>query len=471
MRRTAIVVGSGPNGLSAAIELARSGFHVEVREAAATPGGGVRSAELTLPGFVHDCCSAVHPFAVGSPYFQKLNLKKFGVRWIWSPAEFAHCLTPERAVLAWRKFDDMPDQLGREDAAAWRNIFQPLADHWHELSTDVLTPLSIPRHPFLMARFGLRALLPVSTVARTAFRNEPARALFGGVGAHSIKRLDSPLSAAIGLLLTASAHADGWPIPEGGAQSITSALIRILESFGGRVVLNARVSDLKEVRSADVVMLDITPRQLLELGGSALPDGFSSELRGYRYGPGVFKVDWALRSPIPWRAKECAQAITVHVGGSLNEMAQSERDAWEGRPPRKPFMLVAQQSLFDPTRAPDGQHTAWAYCHVPNAWTGSALQQMEDQMELYAPGFRDCVLARCVRGPLAMQGINENLVGGDINGGAFTVKQFALRPTWREYGTPLKNVYLCSSSTLPGGGVHGMCGYNAARWAIRNVSA
>ena len=471
MRRSAIIVGSGPNGLAAAIELARSGYQVEVREAAATPGGGARSAEWTLPGFVHDCCSAVHPLAVGSPFFSTLSLERFGVRWIWSPAEIAHPLDGGQAVLLWRDFDRMPAELGREDALAWRKLFAPFASNWNKLAPMLLSPLGVPSHPLLLARFGLRALQSVTLLAQTAFRNEAARALFGGMGAHSIKPLDTPLSAAVGLMFGASAHAAGWPIPEGGAQSITSALIRALESYGGHVILNARVGDLKEVRDADVVMLDITPRQLLELGGSALPGGFARQLRSFRYSPGAFKVDWALREPIPWRAQKCLQSITVHLGGTLPEMEQSERDAWQGRPPRKPFILLAQPTLFDPTRAPDGQHTAWAYCHVPNGWTGSALRQIEDQVERFAPGFRDCVLARSVHGPLDLQRINENLVGGDVAGGALTVKQFVLRPTWREYSTPLKNVYLCSSSTLPGGGVHGMCGYNAARWAIRRFSA
>lgn len=466
MSRSAIVVGSGPNGLAAAIELARNGFHVEVREAAATPGGGARSAEWTLPGFIHDCCSSVHPFAAGSPFFSTLSLAKFGVKWIWSPAEVAHCLDGDRAVLLWRDFDRMKDELGRADAASWRRVFEPLAQHWGSLATTILSPLRMPRHPFLLAKFGVRALQSVTMVARSTFEQEAARALFGGVGAHAIKALDSPLSASIGLMLTASAHAVGWPIAEGGAQSITRALVRALESYGGRVVTEARVASVNEVKDADLAMLDVTPRQFLELGAGLLPSGYARQLRRYRYGPGVFKVDWALREPIPWRAKECAESITVHLGGTLAEMADSERDAWDGRPPRKPFVLLAQQTLFDPTRAPSGRHTAWAYCHVPNAWTGSALDLIEDQVERFAPGFRDCILARAVHGTLDMQRVNENLIGGDINGGAFTPMQFAFRPTWREYSTPIKNVYLCSSSTLPGGGVHGMCGYNAARWAL-----
>jgi phytoene dehydrogenase-like protein len=469
VRRSAIVVGSGPNGLAAAIELARSGFEVEVREAAAVPGGGARSVEWTLPGFIHDCCSAVHPFAIGSPYFSKLNLQKFGLRWIWSEAEAAHPMDDGTAVMLWRDLDRMKDSLGT-DVRAWTTWFAPLAAGWNDLARDVFSPLGVPRNPFLLARFGLKAILPVTTTAPT-FRGQRARALFGGMGAHSIKRLDRPLSSAIGIMLIAAGHANGWPVPEGGAHSISDALIRVLESYGGRVVTSSRVNHLREVKDADLVMLDITPRQLLELGSDLLPGGFKRQLRNYRYGPGVFKVDWALREPIPWRAKECAQSITVHLGGTLEEMAESEMDAWEGRPPKKPFVLLAQHTLFDRTRAPEGQHTAWAYCHVPTGWTGSALEQIENQVERFAPGFRECVLARSVHGPAQLETMNENLVEGDINGGPFTVKQFVLRPTWREYGTPLKNVYLCSSSTLPGGGVHGMCGYNAARVALRRFTA
>jgi len=467
-RRTAIVVGSGPNGLAAAIELAGAGLDVEVLEASALPGGGVRSAELTLPGFVHDICSGVHPFVVGSPFFSKLHLESHGLEWIWSPAECAHPLDDGSAVLLHRDFKLLDEELG-PDAAAWRRIFEPLARDWNTLASSFLTPWHLPRHPVLAVRFGLRALQPVTMLARDSFRSERARALFAGVGGHSIVPLEQPLSASIPLMLTAAAHAVGWPIARGGSQSITNALIRVLESRGGRVIPNVRVSHIDELRGADLVLLDITPRQLLAIADGRLPKGYVGALRKYRYGPGVFKIDWALREPIPWTAKECSRAITVHLGGSMYELAASERDAWYGRAPEKPFVLLAQHSLFDETRAPSGQHTAWAYCHVPNGWSGSALKQIEDQVERFAPGFRDCIVARSVHGPADMQALNENLIGGDINGGAFTLEQFVLRPTWREYATPLKGVYLCSSSTLPGGGVHGMCGYNAARVALASL--
>lgn len=388
------------------------------------------------------------------------------MRWIYSPAEVAHCLEPDRGVLLWRDLHRMSDEIGTRDAAAWCNLFRPLAEQWPALARNVLSPLSIPRNPLLLAGFGMKAMLPVTVVARSSFRNEPARALFAGVGAHSIKPLDAPFSSAIGIMLTASAHAVGWPIPEGGSQSITSALVKALESYGGRVVCNSQVADLREVASADLALLDVTPRQVLQMGGEVLPESYKRQLQAYRYGPGTFKVDWALSEPIPWKDKRLSESITVHVGGSLAEMAASERAAWEGKPPEKPFVLLAQQSLFDRSRAPAGQHTAWAYCHVPNGWTRSALDAIENQIERFAPGFRDVIRARSVHNTADLEAMNPNLVGGDINGGAFTVKQLMLRPTWREYATPLENVFLCSSATLPGGGVHGMCGYNAARMAL-----
>ena len=468
MKSTAVVVGSGPNGLSAAIELARAGLDVEVREATALPGGGCRSAELTLPGFVHDICSAVHPMAAGSPFFSTIDLHGHGLHWIWSPAELAHPLDDGTAVLLFRDIRQTAEQFG-SDAQNWRSVFEPLVRNWAPLIKSVFTPWEAARHPFLFARFGMRALQPAMFLARRSFGNPRARALFAGCAAHSIMAFEYPLSSSIGLIMAAAGHATGWPIPRGGSQSLANALIGVLGSFGGRVTINTRVNDLNEVRGAELTLCDITPRQLLSLAKDRLPEPFRRKLRRYRYGPGVFKVDWALREPIPWKAKDCLTAATVHLGGTLEEIAESEHRAWHGQPPEKPYVLLAQQSLFDSTRAPAGRHTAWAYCHVPNAWTGSALTQIEDQVERFAPGFRECVLARSVHGPLDMQALNENLVGGDINGGAFTVAQFAFRPTWRQYGTPLPGVYVCSASTLPGGGVHGMCGYNAARVALASL--
>jgi phytoene dehydrogenase-like protein len=466
----ALVVGSGPNGLSAAIVLARAGLHVDVLEASSQIGGGASSAEITLPGFVHDLGSAVHPLGVSSPFFSRLRLARHGLQWLWSPAELAHPLDDGSAVMLYRDVDRTAAQFG-SDGPAWKRIFAPLARDWEPLVQEVFQPLHIPNHPLLMARFGMRGALPASVLAKSAFRSARARALFGGVAAHSALPLDAPLSSAFGLVLAAAGHAVGWPIPQGGAQSITNALAGVLSDYGGQIRTDAPVSDLSAAHGKRLALYDVTPRQFLDIARGCLPNGFRRAMEGYLYGPGIFKVDWALRCPIPWRAKECLDAITVHLGSSFDEIAQSERLAWENKPPERPFVLLAQPTLFDPTRAPAGRHVAWAYCHVPNGWRGSALQQIENQIERFAPGFRDCVLARSARTAPEMQQWNGNLVGGDVNAGAFTVKQFVCRPTWRWYKTPLRKVFLCSAATPPGGAVHGLCGYYAARTALRTLTS
>jgi phytoene dehydrogenase-like protein len=332
---------------------------------------------------------------------------------------------------------------------------------------DILRPMpSIPHSPFLMASFGIRAIQPASFLSKTLFRTERARALFAGLAAHSFLRLESPLSAAFGIILGASGHAVGWPVAKGGSQSIANALAGVLRSLGGKIITNSPVTSFAQLGKPDLVLCDVSPKQFLSLAHDRLPASFRESLRRYRYGPGVFKVDWALREPIPWKATECRSAGTVHIGGTLKEIADSERLNWQGRVSNKPFVLLSQPSLFDPTRCPPGRHTAWAYCHVPNAWPGSQLDAMEDQIERFAPGFRDCILARAVHNTAAMEHWNQNLIGGDINGGAADLQQFIFRPTWRQYATPLKGVYFCSASTPPGGGVHGMCGYNAANTAL-----
>jgi phytoene dehydrogenase-like protein len=470
MRATAIVVGSGPNGLSGAITLAQAGFDVEVREASEQPGGGARSGELTLPGFLHDLGSAVHPLAVGSPFFSRLPLHDHGLKWIWPSAQLAHPLDDGTAVTLEFDIAQTASQL-RSDGGAYRRFFEPLVEHWPELARDVLGPLRFPQRPFLLARFGLHALQPCTAVAKSLFMTERARALFAGICAHSTLKLEAPLSAAFGMLLGAAGHAVGWPIPQGGAQRISNALMGLLQSLGGRVISSAPVHSLRQIRGYDLTLCDVTPRQFLGLAEGELRRPFRQLLERYEYGPGVCKVDWALREPIPWRAKDCSRAATVHLGGSLEEIADSERAANEGHAPERPFVLLAQPSIFDPARAPEGKHTAWSYCHVPNGWAGSALSQIESQIERFAPGFRECILARTVRGPADMQCWNSNLVGGDINGGVPNIKQFFLRPTWRRYGTPLKGVYFCSSSTPPGGAVHGMCGYWAAQSALKYFKA
>lgn len=468
--QSAIVIGSGPNGLAAAIELARNGVTVEVREAAETPGGAARSGALTLPGFVHDLGSAVHPMALASPFFKSLWLEQYGIEWRWSPAELAHPLDDGTAVLLSRSVAETAEELGG-DGRAYRKLFDPIVRNWDRIIADVLRPvLHFPQHPLALAPFGLRAVQPASILARSWFRDTRARALFAGIAAHSVMKLSAPLTSAFACMLGGAAHAVGWPMPVGGAQKITDALLAVLGSYGGRVQTRGRVNTFEEVEAADVQLFDLTPRQLLPIAGKRFSPRYAGLLAKYIYGPGIFKVDWALNAPIPWKAAECGQAITVHLGGTLEEIEKSESDAWNGRAPERPFVLLAQPSLFDPSRAPEGKHTAWAYCHVPNGWTGSASEQIEAQVERFAPGFRECILARAAHSTQALEAWDGNLVGGDISGGASTVKQFVFRPTRRQYRTSMKGVYLCSSATPPGGGVHGMCGYNAARTVLEDLA-
>ncbi len=450
--------------MAAAIVLARAGFSVEVRESAPFAGGAARSAELTLPGFVHDLGSAVHPMAVLSPFFSTLPLAEAGLRWIYPSAELAHPLDDGTAVMLERDIRNTASQLGA-DAAAYRSLYSPLLANWEGLRHDLLKAIGWPQHPIAMARFGLLGLRSARAVAHSHFQGTRARALFAGLAAHSFLPLESPVSAAFGLVLGIAAHAVGWPIPQGGAQSIADSLVSCLRKAGGTVATNAPVVSLRGL--GDLTLLDVTPRQLLALGGEEIPPSFRHQLERYRYGPGVFKVDWALGQPIPWRARDCLRAGTVHLGGTFDEISASERAPERGAMSDRPFVLLSQPTLFDPSRAPAGKHVAWAYCHVPNGWSGSALEAIEAQIERFAPGFRECILGRAVFGTQAMQGWNANLVGGDINGGSVAGLQFFLRPTWRQYATPIRRVYLCSSSTPPGGGVHGMCGYWAAQCALR----
>jgi phytoene dehydrogenase-like protein len=454
--------------LAAAIVLARAGFAVDVREAASVAGGAARSAQLTLPGFMHDLGSAVHPMAVASPFFSTLPLAEAGLHWIYPSAELAHPLDDGTAVMLERDIQDTASQLGT-DGAAYRRLFNPLLANWDGLRHDLLKAIGWPRHPIAMARFGVLGLRSARAVADTHFKGARARALFAGLAAHSFLPLESPLSAAFGLVLGIAGHAVGWPVPQGGAQSIANALVTCLKKAGGTVTTSAPVLSLRDL--GDPVLLDVTPRQLLTLGGEQIPPSFRRQLQRYRYGPGVFKVDWALSQPIPWRARDCFRAGTVHLGGTFDEIAASERAPGSGAMSDPPFVLLSQPTLFDPSRAPAGKHVAWAYCHVPNGWSGSALEAIESQVERFAPGFRECILGRAVFGTEAMQAWNANLVGGDINGGSVAGLQFFLRPTWRQYATPLRGVYLCSSSTPPGGAVHGMCGYWAAQCALRRYKA
>jgi phytoene dehydrogenase-like protein len=466
----AIIVGSGPNGLAAAIVLARAGRSVLVREANENIGGGARSAELTLPGFVHDVCSAVHPLAAGSPFFRTLPLREHGLEFIYPPAPLAHPLDDGTAILLERSVEGTSETLDEPDAASYRKLMHPLVSSWSLLESELLGPIHLPRHPLALARFGLRALRSARGLAESWFEGTRARALFAGLAAHSMLPLERIPSAAFALVLGITGHAVGWPVTRGGAQKITDALASYLRSLGGEMVTGARVESLDDLPPARVILCDVTPRQFLRIAGHRLPEGYKRKLERYVYGPAAYKIDWALDGPIPWKAKECARAATVHLGGTFEEIAASERAPWEGKHAERPFVLLAQPSLFDPTRAPAGKHTVWAYCHVPNGSSFEMTERIERQIERFAPGFRMRVLARSVMPPAELERKNTNLVGGDINGGAQTLRQLFTRPVLRlnPYSTPTKGLYICSSSTPPGGGVHGMCGYMAARAALND---
>jgi len=465
MKGTAWVVGSGPNGLAAAIVLAQAGLKVEVLEAEAIPGGAARTMELTLPGYWHDFGSAVHPLAAGSPFFSSLPLADHGLSWIHPPAPVAHPLDDGTAVVLERDLECAEAALG-VDGPLWARLMRPFAASWPQLARDVMRPLpAFPAHPWLMARFGALALRSAKELSRR-FRSERTRALFAGLAAHSFLGLAEPLSGAFAMLMAIPAHAVGWPIPRGGSQSITNALCRYLATLGGEVRTGVRVESLDDLARHELVLCDVTPRQLVRMAGRRLSDRYLRRLRRFRYGCGAFKVDYALSRSVPWRAPECLRAAAVHLGGSFEEIAQSESAARRGEHSPRPFVLLAQPTVFDPSRAPQGHHVAWAYCHVPNGSHVDMLERLEGQIERFAPGFRESVLARRVSAPADLEGMDANLVGGDIAGGAMDLRQFLFRPTRSHYATSAPDLYLCSASTPPGGGVHGMCGYHAARMAL-----
>ncbi|HEX2191264.1 MAG TPA: NAD(P)/FAD-dependent oxidoreductase [Longimicrobiaceae bacterium] len=464
----AVVVGSGPNGLAAAIALAQAGRSVVVREAADTLGGGMRTEELTLPGFRHDVCSTVHPLALSSPFFRSLPLAEHGLEWVHSPACLAHPLDDGSVAVLERSMEATGATLGA-DARAWKRLLDRWVDRWLVLAEDVLGPLEFPDHPLLLARFGLQGLRSAHGLARSAFREPRARALFAGNAAHSMVPLTRSPTAAFGLTLAAAGHAVGWPIARGGSRSIAEALASLLRSLGGEIVTGAPVESVDELRGVRTVLLDLTPRQVLRVAGHRLHGRYRRALERFRYGAGSFKMDWALSGPIPWRNPECRRAATVHLGGTLDEVAASEHAPLAGEVAEKPFVLLVQPTLFDPSRAPEGKHVAWAYCHVPFGCDVDMTEAMEDQIERFAPGFRDVVIARSTMDPSGLERHNPNLVGGDISAGAMTLRQVFFRPAFRvnPYSTPLPGVYLCSASTPPGGAVHGMCGYYAAQAALR----
>lgn len=468
--KQATIIGSGPNGLAAAIELARAGYSVTVREAADAIGGGARSAELTLPGFVHDICSTVHPLGVASPFFKTLPLEEYGLEWIYPPAAVAHPFDDGTAALLETSIEKTGETFGNaSDAAAYRKLMQPMVDDWEKLAPDLLGPLGVPRHPISYTRFGLRAMRSAEGLVKSHFKGEKARAIFAGIAAHAMLPLDRMFTASFGLVLGIAGHAAGWSIARGGSQKIADALSSYLRSLGGEIITGAPVETIDDLLTPDAVVLcDLTPRGLLRVARKHLPDGYRRKLERFRYGSAAYKIDWALDAPIPWRAKECLRSATVHLGCTLEEIMAAEAAAEKGLPAGKPFVLVAQQSLFDSTRAPQGKHTAWAYCHVPNNSTFDMTERIENQIERFAPGFRDCILARNVMPPAALERHNANLVGGNISGGSSDLSQLFLRPTRRLYRTPTSGLYICSSSTPPGGGVHGMCGYYAARAVLKD---
>ena len=467
----AVVVGSGPNGLAAAITLAQAGCSVLVCEANTTIGGGARSAELTLPGFVHDVCSAVHPLAAGSPFFSAFPLERFGLQWSEPEIPLAHPLDNDSAVCLHKDIDVTASQL-HNDSAAYRRLMKPLAENWKHLSVEFLQPmLHWPRHPAVLARFGILALSPATLLAKLLFRQEPARALFAGIAAHSFLPLDAPVSSAFGLVLALAGHAVGWPIPRGGSQQISNALSAYFGALGGSIEVNRRIENLRDLPKSRAILLDVSVWEFLRIAGPELPARYRRKLQSFRHAPGIFKIDYALSDPIPWKAEAYGRAGTIHLGGNLDEIAATERQVAHGRIPERPFVLVAQQSLFDDTRAPRGQHTLWAYCHVPFNSDVDMSMQIEGQIERFAPGFRDCILARHKTCAADLVKSNSNLTGGDISGGAVNLTQLIARPIFSPtpYRTALRGVYLCSASTPPGGGVHGMCGYHAARAALNEV--
>jgi len=466
----AVVVGAGPNGLTAAATLARAGLGVLVVEAAATPGGGTRTEALTLPGFAHDVCSAVHPLGCASPVFRALDLEGHGLVWIHPPAPLVHVLDEERAVTLHRSVAETARELGR-DGSAYARLLGPFSERFAALAEMVLGPLRFPAEPALMARFGVQALRSAAGLVEARFAEPAAGALLAGLAAHAMLPLDAPGSAAIGLILAAAGHAVGWPVARGGSRAIAAALVECLRRDGGQVLCDTRVQSLEALPRARAYVLDLTPRQVVEIAGAALPSSYRERLRRFRYGPGVFKMDWALRGPIPWRDPRCAQAATVHLAGSLREVAAAEAAVHAGRVAERPFVLLAQPSLFDGQRAPDGTHTAWAYCHVPSGSSADVSALIEAEIERFAPGFQDRVLGRACRSAADMERYNANYVGGDINGGLADLRQLLFRPTPRldPYATPAPDLFLCSASTPPGGGVHGMCGYWAARSVLRRV--
>ncbi|MEO6000853.1 MAG: NAD(P)/FAD-dependent oxidoreductase [Chitinophagaceae bacterium] len=465
----AVVVGSGPNGLSAAIVLQQAGLAVLAIEAKSTIGGGLRTAELTLPGFKHDVCSAIHPMALASPFFNTLPLEKHGLQYIQPEIMAAHPFDDGTAAVLQRSLEQTARLLDA-DEKAYSGLLQPILKNWPALITDILAPFHFPRHPLLMAKFGINAI-PSALFLSKKFQTQKARGLWAGMAAHSIQPLSNLTTSAIALVLMAAGHSGGWPIPKGGSQLVAEALASYFISLGGKIETNNYVSSIDDLPSSNAVLFDITPKQLLKIAGHRLSPVYRWQLERYRYGMGVFKIDWALDGPIPFTAPECRSAGTIHLGNTLEEIVSSELNTANGQHPDSPFVLLAQSSLFDATRAPEDKHTAWAYCHVPNGSQANMTAAIERQVERFAPGFRDRILAKHTINTVEMEAYNPNYIGGDINGGVIDLGQLYTRPALRfsPYRTSAKGIYICSSSTPPGGGVHGMCGYHAARQVLKDI--
>ncbi|MDR3573323.1 MAG: NAD(P)/FAD-dependent oxidoreductase [Anaerolineaceae bacterium] len=471
MSYDALVIGSGPNGLAAAITLAQAGKSVLVIEGKDSIGGGTRTLELTLPGFQHDMCSAIHPAGFSSSFLRGLPLEQFGLEWIHSPALLAHPLDDGSAIMLEKSVEATADGLGM-DASAYRNLFNGLSRAWPKISEDLLGPLPFPpKHLLESTGFSLLAIQPAAWLARWAFSGQRARALFAGQSAHSMLPLENLTTAAFGLGMTLYGHAGGWPIARGGSHCITEAMAAYLRSLGGEIQTGWMVNRIDELPKTGAILFDLTPRQMVKIAGLRLPDGYRRQLEHFRYGQGIFKIDYALSGPIPWKAKEANRAATVHLGGTLEEIQASEHAIWHDQTTERPFVLLAQQSLFDPRRAPAGKHTAWAYCHTPANSTVDLTSRIEAQIERFAPGFQDLILGRATHNSVQMESYNPNYIGGDINGGVQDVFQFFTRPvvSLNPYKTPAKGIYICSSSTPPGGGVHGLCGYYAARAVLKDM--
>jgi len=465
----AVVVGSGPNGLAAAIFLQQNGLSVLILEAKGEIGGGLRSAELTLPGFTHDICSAIHPLAVGSPFFQQLPLADHGLEYIYPEIAAAHPFDNSTAAVLKQSITETAKLLGN-DEPNYLKLMQPIVIDWPNIATDVLGPLHYPKHPLAMAKFGWSALTSATHLSRR-FKTEEAKALLAGMAAHSMQPLSKLTTSAAALVLMTNGHLKGWPIPKGGSNRIANALASYFTSIGGKIETNTYVKSLEQLPSAHTVLFDVSPKQLLQIAGHKFSSLYKWQLERYRYGMGVFKVDWALDGAIPFSAEECRNAGTIHLGNSIAEITNAEQQTWEGRHPEKPFVLLAQQSVFDSTRAPEGKHTAWAYCHVPNGSRSDMTAAIENQIERFAPGFKNLILAKHTMSPAQMEDYNPNYIGGDINGGVIDIGQLFTRPALRcsPYKTSAKGIYICSASTPPGGGVHGMCGYNAAKKVLKDI--